>query len=141
MLAEREKPPERLEQIRILTNSDFCGVARYDAASRIIRWTEAAGNRSLRYLTMTTRPGHGAAGEAVRYGRLVTRHYREDEAKRADDYMMHAEELLAAAAVPFGTETGGVSGVLLVGRRTSLAYDIRDTTLLLNAAAGFAPDG
>ncbi|MCI3920878.1 GAF domain-containing protein [Paenibacillus sp. TRM 82003] len=139
MLAERTGFIERLDDIRQLTNSDFCAAARYDSSARLIRWVAAVGNRNQRYVTMTKRPGQGVAGEVVRFGRMVTRLYREGERKRSDDFLMHAEDLLSVAAVPCGSDGMG-SGVLLIGRRTSIAYEAKDTALLLNAAACFTYD-
>jgi nitrogen regulatory protein A len=123
----------RLAELRTSTGSDFSAVARYEAEERIIRWVAAAGQRSERYRHMKKRPGEGVAGEVVRFGAMVRRSYGPEDEKRADDYLMHAEKLLVAAAVPIRGEDGR-EGVLFVGRRSPSPYAERELTTLQEAA-------
>lgn len=122
-----------LAALQLQTGSDYCAVARFDAASRRLRWTAASGHRSGRYRFMASRPGEGLAGEAFRFGTLVRRAYAPNERKRADDYTMLTEELLHAMAAPI---PGGQQprGVLFIGRRTVAPYGDHDVELLAQAA-------
>jgi nitrogen regulatory protein A len=131
---------DRLAKIRELTASDFCAAAHFDASSRRIRWFAASGNKNERFLKMVKRPGEGVAGEAIRFGRMIHRTYKEDEQVRTDDYILHAERLLVAAAAPAGGESNAPRGILLIGRRSSAAYDSREIRLLEEAAATLFQD-
>jgi nitrogen regulatory protein A len=123
----------RLAALRAATDSDFSAVARYEPEVRLIRWIAASGQRSERYRHMRKRPGEGVAGEVIRFGSAVVRSYGPEDEKRTDDFMMHAEKLLGAAAVPFAAEDGR-QGVLLIGRRTPIPYADRELNVLRDAA-------
>ncbi|TLS50720.1 GAF domain-containing protein [Paenibacillus antri] len=122
-----------LAALRASTDSDFSAVARYEHEVRLIRWIAASGQRSERYRHMRKRPGEGVAGEVIRFGTAVVRGYGPDDEKRSDDFMMHAEKLLVAAAVPIEAEDGR-QGVLLIGRRTPIPYADRELNVLKDAA-------
>lgn len=124
----------QLEALRVRTASDFCAAAHFDASTRRIRWIAASGNTNERFLRMVKKPGEGIAGEAVRFGRLIQRNYASELELRTDDYILMAERLLVAAAVPVGYEPSNPQGILLIGRRASNAYEQRDIDALWEAA-------
>lgn len=134
MNPENTEWESRLAVLRGSTDSDFCAAAFYDKGTRQIRWFTASGNTNQRFRHMVNRPGQGMAGEAVRIGRTIHRIFNPDERQGSPDLIMVAERLLAAAAVPLRGADGEAMGVILIGRRTSLAYTKHDLERLEDAA-------
>lgn len=126
----------RLADLRAATGSDFGAAAYYDVSARLIRWFAASGNSNEKFRNMARRPGQGITGEVVRFGRTIQRAYESDEGIRSDDMIMHAEKLLVAAASPTGDDPNHTQGVLLIGRRSSKAYEKREIQALEQAARG-----
>jgi len=128
-----------MERLRQRTASDFAGLGWLDPAIRRVTWRFAIGSISRRTPNMTQRPHLGLMGMALRSGRLAIFDPAAPGAERArqDDPVLLAEALAAAAFVPVA-QAGGVKGVLLLGRRTTLDYGAEEHAVMLAAAGKLA---
>jgi nitrogen regulatory protein A len=114
-----------MERLRLETGSDFAGLGLIDRPSRRLRWRIAAGSISERTLLMEQKLTAGISGTAIRSGRpaCTTADMTDAERFRLGEPVMLGEQLRIAASVPIEWEEG-ISGVLLLGRRSGANYGI-----------------
>jgi nitrogen regulatory protein A len=130
---------KEMERLRKQTASDFAGLGWLDPVIRRVAWRFAIGSISRRTPNMTQRPHLGLMGTAVRSGRLAVFDPASPGAERArqDDPVLLAEGLAAAVFVPI-EQAGAITGVLLLGRRTTLDYRSEEHTTMTAAARRLA---
>lgn len=112
-----------MERIRLETDSDFAGLGLIDTNIRKLRWSHALGSISKRTLLVEQKPSAGISGAAIRSGRPASTSAAMTDAERfkLGEPILLAEQLRIAVSVPIETSEG-ITGVILLGRRSLQAY-------------------
>lgn len=119
----RDSITAKMEQLRLVIDADFIGLAIYDAMNNEIRWRLAVGATNARYKRIVIRLGKGIAGEVVQLNRTIKiENYPKDVLGDPIEYpILLVEHLKSVVAVPVADDVR-IYGVLLVGDRNKRTY-------------------
>jgi len=124
-----------LDQLSVVTSSDFSSLAWMDPHDNRIHWLYASGNSNERFLKLALKPGHGLAGLVIKLGRpIVVDAAKPDLERLRQEYsIMQLEQLRSSIAVPI-TMRYETCGVLLIGDRTERFYNENDLLIITSSA-------
>ncbi|MET3938768.1 nitrogen regulatory protein A [Paenibacillus sp. PvP094] len=128
---------EMINNLRLNTSTDFCGLAYLSGS--MLRWKYTSGATNDRVTRMEMRPGQDLVGTALRTGRTSLSDESTTNASTPGRCpLMIAERLLCAIAVPVFLESSIPGAVLLVGSRQPCTFSpntVREAELAARAAA------
>ncbi|MFS0873411.1 GAF domain-containing protein [Paenibacillus xylanilyticus] len=112
---------EMINNLRLNTSADFCGLACLSGS--MLRWKYTSGATNQRVTRMEMRPGQDLVGTALRTGRTSLADQQSTGSHMPGRCpLMIAEKLLCAIAVPVFHDGSVPDAVLLVGSRQPCTF-------------------